>query len=83
MAFNIANWGSISANAGPIFVGYTWGGQGHGAQFAEAYPQSSGAQLVSSDEEIDNEGGQISYWFQLTNTGNQPTSYTLSGGGLS
>jgi hypothetical protein len=83
MAFNVANWGSIGANAGPISVGYTFSGQSQGAQFAEGFPQSGGAHLISTDQEIDNDGGQITYWFNLTNTGNQPTTYTLSGGGLS
>jgi hypothetical protein len=83
MSFNVENWGSIGAKAGPIRVGYTFSGVGQGAQFAEGYPQSAGANLVSADQEVDNDGGQISYSFNLTNTGNQPTSFTLSGGGLS
>jgi len=84
VGYNVPNWGSISANAGPIFVGFLInGGQNNGAQFAQGNPQSDGAFLVSDGHEIDLSGGQTSYWFQLTNTGGQPTSYTLAGGGLS
>ena len=83
MSYNVQNWGSISAHTGPIFVSYVMnGGQNEGAQFAQGNPQSSGAFLVSSNHEIRLNGGKTTYLFQLTNTGSQPTSYTLAGGGL-
>jgi hypothetical protein len=83
MAYNVANWGSIDASPASFPVGFTFGGQSQGAQFAEGFPQSSGAHLISDNEQIDNDGGSITYFFQLTNVGNEPTSFTLSGGGLS
>jgi hypothetical protein len=82
MAYNVANWGSINANTGPITVSYTLGGN-KGAQFAEGDPQNSGAYLISSNHGIDNNNGSIVYSFQLTNIGGQATSYTLAGGALS
>jgi hypothetical protein len=83
MAYNVPNWGSIGAHTGPLWVGYIFNsGDNMGAQFAQGNPQSSGADLVSFDHEMDNSDGHITYWFKLTNTGDQPTSYTISGGGL-
>ena len=83
MSYNIPNWGSISANSGPIWVGFHFGaGENKGALFSMGLPQSSGAYLISFEHEIDNNNGGIGYWFKLTNIGNQPTSFTLCGGGL-
>lgn len=84
MAYNIANWGSIAGNAGPIWVGISFSnGQDKGAQFMQANPETPGTELVSYEHEIDYYGNQKTYWFKLKNTGAQPTSFTLCGGGLS
>ena len=82
-SFNVTNWGSINADAGPIPVRFTWGaGLGAQAQWSQAVPQSSGAHLITTDYEIDLDGSTFTYAFQLTNVGGSPTSYTLSGGSV-
>ena len=85
MAYNVPNFGSIGANAGPFPVGYIInGGQNKGAQFAQGNPQSPGADLISTNHEIDlMANGQTIYAFQIKNRGGKPTSWTLAGGGLS
>ena len=85
MSFYVPNWGSIAGvtpgQPNPsISVGYNWGGQSQGAQFAEGFPQSSGANLVSTDQEIDNDGGGTYYWFVLTNTGSAPNKLYIKRG---
>lgn len=81
MAFNVPNWGTISG--GQSFpVAYTFGGANHGAQFAEGSPQNPGAFLISDQEGISTDnGGGITYQFQLTCFGNS-TVFSLDGGGL-
>jgi hypothetical protein len=83
MAFNVANWGTI--NSGQSFpVGYTFGGQNRGAQFAQGNPENPGATLISDQEAITMTGsGGTNYQFQLSNIGSANTTYGLDGGGLS
>lgn len=87
MALNIRDFGSISANAGPIPVFFRLivggvVGVNRGAQFAQGNPQSSGADLVSTNHSIILNGNETTYRFDLRNRGNQPTSFTLAEGGL-
>ena len=46
MAFNVPHWGTI-ASGQSITIGYTFGGQNHGAQFAEGNPENPGCCLIS------------------------------------
>ncbi len=81
MSYNVPNWGFIYGNS-TIYVGYGWGQQDYGAQYAQGSPQYSGAILVSEGhlKEIDSQGN-IWYGFTMTNNGSA-TWYTLEGGGL-
>jgi hypothetical protein len=83
MGFNVAHWGTI-ASGQSFAVGYTFGGQNRGAQFAEGNPEDPLGDLISDQEGIymDN-GGGTNYRFQLTNIGPVTTTYGLDGGGLS
>jgi hypothetical protein len=82
MSFNVAHFGAINSGQS-ITVGYTFGGQNRGAQFAEGNPEDPGAILISDQEGIamDNSGA-TSYRFQLTNISAVNTTFGLDGGGL-
>jgi hypothetical protein len=82
MGFNVPGWGSIAANAS-FPVGYTFGGQNQGAQYAEGMPENPEGALISDQEGIwMDPNGNISYFFTLTNIGSN-TVFGLDGGGFS
>jgi hypothetical protein len=69
VSFNVPNWGFIASGAS-FPVGYTFGGQNMGAQFAEGMPQNPGGVLISDQEGISMDfNGGINYQFTLTNWG--------------
>ena len=82
MGFNVPNWGTIAAGTS-MLLGYTFSGQDQGAQYAEGTPENPGGALVSDQEGIWMDPlGNISYFFTLTNIGND-TGFGLDGGGFS
>ena len=89
MAFNISGFGTIAPNA-TVTVCFSWGGQDHGAVFAQAKPEGAtidGTQnrsLTSYNHNIalDVATQHITYSFQAQNTSPQFLSYMLCGGGL-
>jgi hypothetical protein len=61
---------------------YSWGGD-RGAQLALANPLNPGGRLLSYDlsKKMEN-GGSITYFVSVRNTGSVTTNYNLQGGGL-
>jgi hypothetical protein len=86
MGFNVANFGTISANQQNHFVSYQiYNFQDNGAQFAEGKPEGATAILTGVDQAISVNVAtqQTSYSFRLDNSSNQDVSFMLCGGGLS
>jgi hypothetical protein len=84
MAYNVSNWGFISAGQTITGLGfYINGGANMGAQFAQALPENPGG-LITITNEGSGYGEDGSFWYQfdLTNQG-LDTEYSLNGGGLS
>ena len=85
--FNIPYYGTIAAFEGPIPIAFTiqggtGGGSGH-ARFALGVPQNDGASLVTTDHTVELFAGRYTHYFWLRNETGTPTSFTLSGGGVS
>jgi hypothetical protein len=80
MAYNIDGWGVIDSGA-TIPVGFTWGTENHGSQWAQGEPQDAGNTLTTTNARIGfSDDGTITYGFDLHCEG-RGCRFGLHGGG--